>query len=100
LAEPKRLPAGTTLRCVALYDNSADNLSNPDPSATVRTGKQTWDEMFNGYFEVASADEDLALEREAAKRVVWWRYGGIIALVLLLAWLGRLSLRRRSFSPP
>jgi peroxiredoxin len=59
LAEPKRLPAGTTLHCVAHYDNSAENPANPDPSATVHTGPQSWEEMFNGYFEVVLADEDL-----------------------------------------
>jgi hypothetical protein len=59
LATPKRIPAGTTLRCVARYDNSAANPANPDPRATVRTGKQSADEMFNGYFDVALADQDL-----------------------------------------
>jgi peroxiredoxin len=59
LAEPKRLPAGTRLRCTAVYDNSAANPANPDPSATVRAGTQSWDEMFNGYFDVVLADEDL-----------------------------------------
>jgi peroxiredoxin len=59
LAEPKRLPEGTTVRCVAIYDNSADNPANPNPDTEVRTGKQTWDEMFNGYFEWCLADEDL-----------------------------------------
>jgi len=59
LAEPRRLPAGTRLRCSAVYDNSAGNPGNPDPSATVRTGPQSWDEMFNGYFDVALADQDL-----------------------------------------
>src|SRR5207248_2886230 len=43
LAEPKRLPAGTRVRCIAHYDNSADNPANPDPSATVRAGQQTTD---------------------------------------------------------
>ncbi len=59
LAEPKRLPRGTVLRCVAVYDNSANNPANPDPEATVRTGPQSWDEMFNGYYELALADQDL-----------------------------------------
>jgi peroxiredoxin len=59
LAEPKRLPAGTTLRCTAWYDNSADNPSNPDPEATVRDGEQVWDEMFRAHFEVAPAVEGL-----------------------------------------
>ncbi len=61
LALPKRLPAGTHLRCTAVYDNSTDNPANPDPMAEVRAGPQSWDEMFNGYFDVALADEDLTL---------------------------------------
>ncbi|MBV9122131.1 MAG: peroxiredoxin, partial [Planctomycetes bacterium] len=59
LAEPKRLPAGTTLRCIAHYDNSSANPNNPDPNATVHAGRQSWDEMFNGYVEIALADQDL-----------------------------------------
>ena len=59
LAEPKRLPAGTLLRCIAHYDNSAGNPANPDPEATVRAGRQSWDEMFNGYYDIAIADQDL-----------------------------------------
>ena len=59
LAEPKRLPAGTRLRAIAHYDNSAANLANPDPSATVRTGQQSWDEMFNAYYDFVLADQDL-----------------------------------------
>ena len=59
LAEPKRLPAGTLLRCIARYDNSRDNPANPNPDATVRTGRQSWDEMFNGYYDIVLADQDL-----------------------------------------
>jgi peroxiredoxin len=59
LAEPKRLPAGTVMHCIAVYDNSENNPANPDPNVTVHTGPQSWDEMFNGYFEVVLADEDL-----------------------------------------
>src|SRR5262249_60081505 len=58
LAEPKRLHPGTLLRCSAVYDNSSANPHNPDPSATVRAGPQSTDEMFNGYFDVVRADED------------------------------------------
>ena len=53
LAEPKRLATGTVIRCTAVYDNSSGNPANPDPSVTVHTGPQSWDEMFNGYFDVA-----------------------------------------------
>jgi peroxiredoxin len=58
LATPKPIPAGTTLRCIAHYDNSAANPANPDPNATVRTGKQSSDEMFNGYFDLALPGRD------------------------------------------
>jgi hypothetical protein len=50
LAEPKFMPKGTTLKIVAHYDNSAANRYNPDPSATVYWGDQTWEEMLIGYF--------------------------------------------------
>jgi len=52
LAKPKKLPAGTRVHCVAHYDNSKHNLSNPDPTATVRWGDQTWHEMMIGYFDI------------------------------------------------
>jgi hypothetical protein len=57
LAEPKRLAAGTLLRCSAVYDNSKDNPANPDPTRQVPTGTQTWDEMFNGYFDMTLASQ-------------------------------------------
>jgi hypothetical protein len=53
LAEPLELPEGSYIKCVAHFDNSADNLNNPDPSQTVRWGEQTWEEMMIGYFDVA-----------------------------------------------
>jgi peroxiredoxin/mono/diheme cytochrome c family protein len=53
LAEPKKLPAGTQVHCVAHYDNSKNNPSNPNPAAAVRWGDQTWEEMMIGYFDVA-----------------------------------------------
>jgi peroxiredoxin len=61
LAEPKRMPAGTILHCTAIFDNSADNPSNPDPQATVTFGDQTWEEMMVGYFDMALAEQDLQL---------------------------------------
>src|SRR5687767_10464480 len=50
LAEPKFMPKGSTLLVKAHYDNSKNNPFNPDPSATVRWGDQTWEEMLIGYF--------------------------------------------------
>lgn len=50
LDKPKLLPKGTTLLCTAHWDNSEDNLSNPDPSERVSWGDQTWEEMMIGFY--------------------------------------------------
>lgn len=52
LAKPKRLPKGSVIRCTAVYDNTADNPFNPDPSAEVLDGEQTNDEMFRGAWDI------------------------------------------------
>ncbi|MEO7453882.1 MAG: ascorbate-dependent monooxygenase [Fimbriimonadales bacterium] len=45
-AKPVKIPAGSTIRATALYDNSADNPRNPNqPPKEVRWGEQTTDEM-------------------------------------------------------
>jgi peroxiredoxin len=54
---PKLMPRGSKLRCDAVYDNSKENLANPDPTAVVRWGDQTWDEMMIGYFDATPAVE-------------------------------------------
>jgi hypothetical protein len=43
--EPIRIPKGTVLRSSAWYDNSAANKTNPDSTADVHWGEQTWEEM-------------------------------------------------------
>jgi mono/diheme cytochrome c family protein len=43
--EPLVVPAGARIVSSAWYDNSAANRSNPDPTAEVRWGDQTWEEM-------------------------------------------------------
>ncbi len=58
LAEPKMMPRGTRMDCFAVFDNSDDNLNNPDPKASVRFGDQTFEEMMIGFFEATSAHED------------------------------------------
>ena len=67
LAKPKTLPKGAYLRCVAHYDNSEENLNNPDPTATVRWGDQTWNEMMIGYFDVAVPTSVLGINPTARK---------------------------------
>ena len=65
LAEPKLVPRGSRLHCVAHFDNSAENLANPDPTKPVRWGEQTWEEMMIGWFERAPA-----VQREPVADVV------------------------------
>lgn len=52
LADPKPLPKGSKIFCEAQFDNSENNLNNPDPSQSVRWGDQTYDEMMIGYFDI------------------------------------------------
>jgi hypothetical protein len=49
LSAPRRYPAGTTIRLLGGFDNSAWNPWNPNPGAEVRFGEQTDEEMFIGY---------------------------------------------------
>ena len=51
LTTPIAVPRGYWLRGVATYDNSANNPYNPDPTAWVTWGDQTWDEMMIGYVD-------------------------------------------------
>jgi hypothetical protein len=53
LAEPRPLPAGTDLEAIAWYDNSRNNLHNPNPDSPVEWGDQTYNEMMVGFFDVA-----------------------------------------------
>ncbi len=49
LASPVAVPKGSTMHCVAHFDNSKDNPANPDPTKVVRWGDQTWEEMMIGW---------------------------------------------------
>ena len=67
LPEPRTIPQGSKLQAFATYDNSANNLANPDPSKTVKWGDQSWDEMLLGYFDIAVArDSDDTVQRVVA----------------------------------
>jgi hypothetical protein len=52
LKEPLDLPAGARIHATAWYDNTSANKFNPDPTAEVRYGLQTSDEMMIGYFDM------------------------------------------------
>jgi hypothetical protein len=77
LAEPKFMPKGSKLHCIAHFDNSADNLANPDPTTPIGWGEQTWEEMMIGWFvrtpaeatprlATLRADEKQAPEQQAS----------------------------------
>ena len=53
LQAPLPLKKGTRLNWIATYDNSAANPRNPDPTADVTYGFQSWEEMMIGFFDVA-----------------------------------------------
>jgi peroxiredoxin len=85
LAQPKRLPAGTTIRVRGAFDNSAQNPANPNPRATVTFGEQTSDEMFIGYINYAELPDKIAAARPpvfAATSVARARVGESFSLAL------------------
>ena len=47
------MPKGSVLEAEFHYDNSGNNRFNPDPTAEVRWGSQTWEEMMIGWFDIA-----------------------------------------------
>jgi len=49
--KPLEVKRGTVLSIEAVFDNSAENSANPDPTKRVRWGQQTTDEMLIGYIE-------------------------------------------------
>jgi hypothetical protein len=52
--QPKRLPAGTTIKVTGAFDNSPQNPHNTSPQTTVNWGQQLEDEMFLGYIHFAA----------------------------------------------
>ena len=53
LASPIELPAGSTIKALAHYDNSAQNRLNPAPDTDVLWGPQSWNEMFHAFIEAS-----------------------------------------------
>jgi hypothetical protein len=53
LQQPKLLPKGTVIECIAHYDNSPNNPYNPDPNSDVYWGDQTWEEMLAGFVDLS-----------------------------------------------
>jgi peroxiredoxin len=66
LVEPKRMPAGARLVCYGRFDNSEENVANPDPSAQVTFGWETYEEMMTGFFTSVGVEDDV--DPTAAKK--------------------------------
>ena len=49
------MPKGSQLEVVFHYDNSTANRYNPDPTAEVGWGDQTWEEMMLGFYGTVEA---------------------------------------------
>ena len=63
--EPLRLPAGSTIKAVAHYDNSVRNHYNPAPDREVYWSEQSWDEMFLPFLELTVDKRDLSQGKPA-----------------------------------
>ena len=61
------LPAGTTLLFTSVFDNSADNPLNPDPSQWVVFGRRGVDEMSHMWVGVTNLEQE-DFERRVAER--------------------------------
>jgi len=59
--KPLTIPKGTRVELDSHWDNSANNKYNPDPTATVRWGDQSWEEMNFAWIGVI-ADKDDTLD--------------------------------------
>ena len=69
LRQPRLLPAGTRLLFTGYFDNSAGNKRNPDPTAEVMWGEQSWEEMMVGVFQVIEpVDANSAPSNDASEK--------------------------------
>ena len=92
LAEPKRLPAGTTMVAKATFDNSSNNPYNPDPTATVHFGPQSTDEMFNAWYEAVLEDHDVSELKKKTVRTTTTNVLALIAAALVMV-MGAIRLK-------
>jgi mono/diheme cytochrome c family protein len=67
LKEPLKIPAGSTIKTIGSYDNSAANKWNAAPQKEVYWSEQSWDEMYVGFLDVSVDKRDLRLMKKTAK---------------------------------
>ena len=66
LKEPIKIPAGSTIKTIGSYDNSASNKWNPAPQKEVYWSEQSWDEMYSGFLDISIDKQDLRLMKKVA----------------------------------
>ena len=59
LAEPLKIPAGSKISGIGVYDNSLANRWNPAPHLEVFWSEQSWDEMYQPFTEYSVDSQDL-----------------------------------------
>jgi hypothetical protein len=59
LAQPRKIPAGSTIASVAHYNNTPKNRFNPAPDSAVQWSEQSWDEMFLPFILYTAESESL-----------------------------------------
>jgi len=67
LKEPLKIPAGSTIKTIGSYDNSATNKWNAAPQKEVYWSEQSWDEMYVGFLDISVDKRDLRLMKKVAK---------------------------------
>jgi len=61
LAEPLKIPAGSKITGIGVYDNSVRNKWNPGPHLPVYWSEQSWDEMYQPFTEYSVDSQDLTV---------------------------------------
>ena len=61
LAEPLKIPAGSKIAGIGVYDNSVRNKWNPGPQLEVYWSEQSWDEMYQPFTEYSVDSQDLTI---------------------------------------
>jgi hypothetical protein len=71
LAQPRKIPAGSTITTVAHWDNTAKNRYNPAPDKEVYWSEQSWDEMFLPYITYTIDSETPKKPAPATEQQQW-----------------------------
>ncbi|MDZ4372546.1 MAG: redoxin domain-containing protein [Phenylobacterium sp.] len=77
-AEPIPIPAGSKLIATYIYDNSARNPANPDPSKEVTWGDQSFEEMFFTQLSYRWVDETAAKQTNYDEELMKSRMVGMM----------------------